>query len=469
MKNLSRISCRYSKLSTSNRLAKVRVIAAIIACVFFAGSMEASTLDEKIDSYILSYTKTNDFSGCVLAKKKSETLYSKCFGMANVEFDVPNSPDTKFKIGSISKQFTAAGILLLEEKGLLKTEDRLVKYLPEYPTAGNITIHHLLTHTSGILDIYALPNFQEINRKSLSLKQVTDEIFKNKIQGKPGTVYSYSNSGYTILARIIEETSGTSYAKFLETNIFKPLEMSSTGDFFDTGLVKKLAVGYDPKGYDGLVRPYYNNDVFVRGSGSIYSTVKDLSFWIDALRKERILNKKSSKKLFTNHINNYGYGISVYKSFGKDVFGHDGRISGYIADYLHYRDDEISLIILGNIQTGVADFFRRDIAAIIFGEDYKSRAKTILPSESYPANHRSLVGKYEFGTNFYVFLEIFDGILKARANEGSYSELVPMKNGRYFSRTLYSVIDFEYDENKKPVKMIWINNNGNRFEGEKMK
>ncbi|NNE98407.1 MAG: beta-lactamase family protein [Pyrinomonadaceae bacterium] len=457
----------FEKLTVGNSVWPC-VIGVVLLCIFFTVPVDASSLTEKIDSYVSSYTRTNDFSGCVLAKNKAETLYSKCFGMANVEFGVPNSPSTKFKIGSISKQFTAVGILVLEDQGLLNTRDSVVKYLPEYKSAKNITIHHLLTHTSGVLDIYALPNFQKINRDSLSLKQVTDEIFRNELQHKPGTVYAYSNSGYSILARIIEEVSGTTYSGFLETNVFKPLELNSTGDYFDNRVIKNLAVGYDPKGYDGLLRPDYTNDVFVRGSGSIYSTVNDLSRWIDALRKGRILSKRSRQKLFTNHISNYGYGISVYKSFGKEVFGHDGRISGYIADYLHYNDDEISVVILGNIQTGVADFFRRDIAAIIFGKEYKSRAKTIPPRTTYPANYRSLVGKYQFGPNFFVFLELFDGVLKARANEGSYSELVPLETGLYFSRTLYSSIDFEFDESKKPTRMIWVNNDGNRFEGEKV-
>ena len=444
-------------------------IKTLVLILFLAYSASATNFREKIDSYVSSYVRTNDFSGCVLIKKNQNVQYSDCFGKANVEFGVSNTLKTKFKIGSISKQFTAAGILLLEEQGKLKTDDFVSKHLPEYESAKKIKIHHLLTHTSGLINKDSLPNYREINRKSLSLKELTDEIFKNNLLSEPGKTYSYSNSGFAVLARIIEKISGTSYGEFLSENIFQPLKMNSTKDYFDNMVEENLAVGYDPKGYDKLIRPDYVNNVFLRGSGSLFSTIDDLTKWIEAIRDGKILNQKSRTKFLTNHNNNYGYGISVYKSFGKKVFGHDGRVSGYIADYLHYQDDNISIIILGNIQTGVANFLRRDIAAIIFEKEYKSRAKTILSNKSYPKHYKEFIGKYQFAPNFFVYIEEFEGVLKARANEGSYSELVPLSDGRYFSRMLYSYISFEFDEKKKTSKLIWLNSNGNKFEGTRVK
>lgn len=442
---------------------------AIALFLLLAGTLVANPLKTKVDGYVGTYVKTSDFSGCVLIRIKSKNAYLNCFGKANVAFGIENSPDTKFKIGSISKQFTAAAILKLEEKGLLKTSDPVAKHLPKYQQAQNITIHHLLTHTSGLIDIYSLPNFREINRKSLSLEEVTDEIFKTKPVSEPGKAYAYSNSGYTVLARIIEKVGKKPYGQFLEENIFAPLKMNSSGDFFDNAVVPLLAVGYDPKGYMGFLIPDYVNDVFVRGSGSLYSTVGDIAIWIDAIKKGRILSEESLTKLLTNHNNSYGYGISVYSSFGKKVFGHDGRISGYIGDYLHYREDDVSVVVLGNVQTGVADFLRRDIAAIVFGKDYKSKAKTIPGRDGYPSNSSLLPGRYQFGPGFAVFIEDLNGILKARANEGSYSELIPLNDGRYFIRMLYAYLEFEFDAKGKPVKLVWFNNDGNRFVGQKVK
>lgn len=442
----------------------MKLIALTVAILFLNAASHGFSLKTKIAEYVSTYTRTNDFSGCVLIRKKEKALFSDCYGKASFEFKVPNGASTKFKIGSISKQFTAAGILILEEQGRLKTSDPVAKHLPEY-AEEKITIHHLLTHTSGVLDIYSLPNFRKISTRRLSLREVTDEIFKNDLTAEPGAKYAYSNSGYTILARVIEEVSGIPYGEFLNRHLFKPLKMNSTGDYFDKDVVKNLATGYDPSGYDWVKRPDFTSDVFVRGSGSLYSTTGDIALWIEALVKGAILKEESRRKLFTNHTNNYGYGMSVYKSLDKKVFGHDGRISGYIADYLHYREDGISVIILGNIQTGVSDFFRNDIASIVFGKPYRSRAKSVAPKGSYPANFKSLAGKYRFSPGLTVYLDVFDGKLNARANEGSYSELIPLAAGRYFSRVLYSHIDFDYDEKDNPRKMIWINNDERRFEG----
>ncbi len=442
----------------------MKLIALTFAILLLNAAVHGFGLQTKIADYVSTYTRTNDFSGCVLVRKNQTALFSDCYGMASFEFKVPNSTSTKFKIGSVSKQFTAAGILILEEQGKLKTSDPVTKHLPEY-AEDKITIHHLLTHTSGVPDIYTLPNFRKISTRRLLLKEVTDEIFKTDLVAKPGANYAYSNSGYTILARVIEEVSGLPYGEFLNRHLFKPLRMNSTGDYFDQDVVNNLAAGYDPSGYDGVKRPDFTSDVFVRGSGSLYSTTGDIALWIDALDKGGILKEESRRKLFTNHRNNYGYGVSVYKSLDRNVFGHDGRISGYIADYLHYREDGISVIILGNIQTGVSDFFRSDIASIIFGKTYRSRAKSVAPKGSYPANVKSLAGQYRFSPGLTVYLDVFDGKLNARANEGSYSELVPLVDGRYFSRVLYSHIDFEYDEKNSPTKLIWINNDERRFEG----
>ncbi|REJ76069.1 MAG: class A beta-lactamase-related serine hydrolase [Acidobacteria bacterium] len=422
---------------------------------------------EKVDAYAMSYAKTGDFSGCILIRKAEETLYKGCFGKASYRFGLQNTISTKFKIGSISKQITASAILLLEEDGKLETTDLLSEHLGKTGPSDRITIHHLLTHTSGLVDIFALPNFRKINRKSLSLEEVTAEIFGNDLVSEPGKTYAYSNSGYTVLARIIEKVSGKSYGDFLEERIFGPLKMSSTGDYFDGPVIENLAEGYDPAGYDGVTRPEYVNDVFFRGSGSIYSSVGDVEKWVNALRDGKILKSASQKKLFTEHSGGYGYGISIYRSNENDVFGHDGRISGYIADYLHYRQEDVTIIILGNLQTGVADFLRRDLAAIVFGKEYKSRAKSTPARGNYPEGFEKLAGKYEFAPTLSVYVDVLDGKLKARANEGSYSEMVPLTDGKYFSRMLYSYIDFRTDDEGVPTTMIWINNDGNKFEGKK--
>ena len=424
------------------------------------------TLPDKIDTYISSYVNTNDFSGCVLATRNDSILFSECYGKANFSFNITNTLETKFKIGSISKQFTAAAILKLEEQGLLNTSDSLAKYFPQKSIVNNRTIHQLLTHTSGLVDIYDLPDFYSFSCGGVNFNEIVNMVLDQEPYFKPGERYQYSNGGYVVLARIIEIVSNQTYEEFISSSIFKELGMNSSGSGKKNEVVKYLAVGYDPFGYEKLIKTD-NIDYLTIGAGSLYSSPNDLLIWINSLKERLLLSETSYQKFFKNYGNAYGYGISVYKSFGKEVFGHDGRIAGYIADYLHYKEDDVSVIITGNIQTGVADFLRRDIAAIIFNQEYQTSAKNVPPATDYPPNVKNIPGAYSFGPSFTVYVEFVDGRLQARANQGAYSELVPLQDGRFFNRTLYAYIKFEEDENGTITKMIWENNDGNSFDGIK--
>lgn len=438
-----------------------------IIIVLYSFDVQSQDISNQIDEYAKSYNSTGDFSGCVQISKKGITIYKNCFGNANYSFNIPNQPETKFKIGSISKQFTAAAILLLEQHGKISTNDTLSKFFPWSNAANKITIEQLLTHTSGVTDIFNIPNFFTLSSQKKNILDISKMILNIDLEFKPGTQYQYSNGGYALLAYLIEKLSGVSYQEFLSTHIFKPLNMKATGHGIGNEVIINLAIGYDPSGYSGLKITDYIDPELLKGSGSLFSTVSDMQIWINSLKNKTLLNKESYGKLLNNYGHNYGYGISLYKSFDQSVFGHDGRINGFIADYLHYKEPDISIIILGNIQTGVADFFRRDIASIILNKDYKSRAKTILPDDQNAIEKEKLLGTYSFGPNFNVYIEDIEEKIQARANEGGYSELVLLKDGRFFSRTLYSYIEFKTDDKGVISKMIWTNNEGNSFEGLK--
>ncbi len=429
--------------------------------------VQGQDISKLINDYAASYATTGDFSGCIAISKKGEIVYEDCFGYANHSFKLPNDRQTKFKIGSISKQFTAAAILILEEKGMLNTSDTLSRFFPGNPNAQKITLHQLLTHTSGITDIYNVPDFKKISCQKLSISDLSALLLDMELNFEPGSNYQYSNGGFAFLAAIIEQISGTSYQQFLKENIFDPLNMNDTGHNKRNEVVAKLATGYDPSGYKDVKITDFIDPELHKGSGSLYSTTHDLHIWINSVKDQTLLSPDSYPKLLDNYGNNYGYGISVYKSFDKEVFGHDGRVNGYIADYLHYMEPDISVIILGNIQTGVADFFRRDIAAIVFGENYASRAKLITPGDMSSYNPGEILGVYAFGPNFKVYIEQLDDILQARANEGGSSELILLEDGRFFNRTLYAYIEFVKNEDGEVTGMIWTNNDGNSFEGPK--
>jgi CubicO group peptidase (beta-lactamase class C family) len=422
-----------------------------------------------ISSYASSYADTGDFSGCILVTKSDGLLYQQCFGLANEEEALENTPATRFMIGSVSKQFTSTAILLLEEQGLLHTGDTLSRFFDISDSASGITLEQLMTHTSGVPDIFNVPNFNNLSAEKINLKGLTDRLLQMPLDFDPGTQYQYSNGGYALLAQIIEQVSGVTFGDYISKNICIPLQLKHTGHNMSSDSIKNLAVGYDPVGYESKRITEFLDPELLKGSGSLYSTTEDLNKWITSIKTKSLLSNASFEKFLNDKGNNYGFGISVYTSFDKNVFGHDGRINGYIADYLHYIEDDISVIILGNIQTGVSDFFRRDIAAIIYNKAYKSRAKNTPPLERSSIPPKELEGVYAFGPNFNVYVEIKDGSIHARANEGGYSELVPLADNRYFSRTLYSYITFVRNEELKIEKMLWTNNDGNTFEGIKNK
>jgi len=382
----------------------------ILACLvlFSSGLIQSQEIAQKVEAYTNSYVQTGDFSGCILITKEGTSLYSGCFGKANLSFGVPNEIQTKFRIGSISKQFTAAAILVLEQQGKLKTSDLLSRFFPDIPKAKKISLEQLLTHKSGITDIYNIPDFNALSSRNTTISDIAAQVLNAELEFEPGTRYQYSNGGYAVLAEIIERTSEISYQEFLKEHLFDPLGMKNTGHAKGNAVVPYLAVGYDALAYSDLkITPYLAPEI-LKGGGSLYSTVGDLQFWINSINNKSLLEESSYEKFLKDYGNNYGLGISVYTSYDQNVFGHDGRVNGYIADYLHYRDSDVSIIILGNIQTGVADFFRSDIAAIVFGKEYKSRAKTALPNADGAVTPKPYLGTYAFGPNYKVYVEFLD-------------------------------------------------------------
>ena len=239
-------------------------------------------------------------SGCAaLVAQKGQILYKKAFGMADIELNVPMQADMVFRIGSITKQFTAVCILQLMEQGKLSLQDEITKFIPDYPTqAHKITIEHLLTHTSGIKSYTGMKNFQDIIRKDMKPEEVID-FFKNQpMEFVPGSKFNYNNSGYFLLGYIIEKVSGKTYPQYLEENIFKPLGMTNTVFGSNSKIIKNRASGYEP-GSDGIVNASLMSMTIPYAAGSIQSTVEDLYKWHQAVHAYKLVKKENLDKAFT--------------------------------------------------------------------------------------------------------------------------------------------------------------------------
>ena len=222
----------------------------LIFFLFLYSFTEGQDVVDLIDEYTASYVSKGDFSGCILVTDKGQIRYENCFGFSNHAFQVLNQTKTKFKIGSISKQFTATAILIMEQEGLLKTTDTISKFFPYNSHANQITIQQLLTHTSGITDIYNIPDFNTLSCQKKNIADLTKLLLTAELDFKPGLQYQYSNGGYAILAQIIEAVSGKTYQMYLKEKIFNPLKMNATGHAREHEIISNLAIGYDPYGYN---------------------------------------------------------------------------------------------------------------------------------------------------------------------------------------------------------------------------
>ena len=328
----------------------------------------------KIDTFLTKLTSNNMFSGSVLIAKDGKIILSKGYGLADEENDVLNTTKTKFRIGSLTKQFTAMAILILQERGKLDVQDKICKYVKDCPASWqDITIHHLLTHTSGIPDYTQLPGFDGKITLPMSVMQ-TIQLFKEKpLEFKPGSRWSYSNSGYHLLGYIIEQASGTRYQVFLRENIFGPLDLKDTDYDNNTIVVKHRAAGYASVGrkarYLDMSLPY--------SAGGLYSTVEDLYLWDQALYTDKLISKKSLALMFTPFAEvpgappfaAYGYGWLISKpKIDHPFVGHVGQIFGFASLIMRYPDDKVTLIVLSNLETTSIDGIQTTISDIVFSK-----------------------------------------------------------------------------------------------------
>jgi CubicO group peptidase (beta-lactamase class C family) len=335
-------------------------------------AVQGPQLALRVDEYIDTAVRENRFSGSILIAREGRVLVSKGYGLANRELGVPITPETKFRIGSLTKQFTAMAVMILQERGKWKVQDSVCNYVPECPAVwADITIHHLLTHTSGIPDLLSFPDFQKTMALPSPVAQ-TVERFKGKpLEFKPGAKFKYSNSGYVLLGYIIERVSGRTFEAFLQENIFAPLKMSNTGSDHNELIIRNRAAGYSKRG-DELINAPYIDMAIPTGGGSLYSTVEDLFLWDQALYAEKLVQKHSYETMLKPYaIADWGDGAAYGWFIGKDrsnrrYMGFLGGINGFAAQIMRYPDQKVLIVVLSNFSFAPVENIERDLADIVF-------------------------------------------------------------------------------------------------------
>src|SRR5947199_5748194 len=278
----------------------------ILACAGFAQDAVA-----RMEELVQSYVTAKQFMGSVLVAQQGKVLLSKGYGSANLEWEIPNSPTTKFRLGSITKQFTAASILLLEEQGKLKLDDPVKKHMSDAPAAWDkVTIFHLLTHTSGIPSFTSFSDYREKESQAMTPEKLVAWFRDKPLDFQPGEKWDYSNSGYVLLGYLIEKISGQSYADFVEQNIFKPLGMKDSGYDSNSAIIAHRAAGYMPTP-KGPVNASFVHMSIPLSAGALYSTTEDLLRWEQGLFGGKLLKAESLQKMTAPFKRDYAFGLEV--------------------------------------------------------------------------------------------------------------------------------------------------------------
>jgi CubicO group peptidase (beta-lactamase class C family) len=291
------------------------------------------------------YRNRDGFMGMAVVAKDNRILFAKNYGYANIEWHIPFAEDTRFPIGSLSKQFTAAAILLLQREGKLKTSDPVSLFYKEAPAAwAHITLRNLLTQTSGIPDF----DFSESVRNGpRPPRKEVETVAALPLKSEPGTAFDYSNANYVLLGMVIESVSGEPYCRFLQERIFEPLGLTQTGCDWRSDLIPHRASGYRPYGKSFL--PAEEDDLTgTTGAGSLYSTTGDLIRWTSALHSGRVLNQASLKEMTSPFLNGYAYGLEID---GASRIGHNGVIDGFYVGLDYLPETRTTVLVLSNVNT----------------------------------------------------------------------------------------------------------------------
>ncbi len=414
----------------------------------------------EMTTYLEAYLETSFFMGSVLIARAGEVLLSQGYGMANLEHGVANSPQTKFRLGSVTKQFTAAAILQLQDLGLLKVDSPISTYLPDYPQGGAITVHHLLTHTAGIPNYTSFPDYIQKQRTAMTLDEIIAWFSDKPLEFTPGERYSYSNSGYTLLTNLIEAVSAQSYADYLQHHIFEPLGMTHSGYDQSAPIVPHRASGYAP------AEEGYQNAAFIdmsipSGAGGLYSTVEDLYQWDQALYTNAVLSESSRQMIFAPAVGmgeengnaDYGYGWVIDHAYERDRVGHGGRIDGFTSSIARYPNEQVVIIVLSNLETAPVARINNDLAAILFGREYTfpQQRQTIALD---PAIYETYIGDYEFSPGIILSVTTESQRFFAQLTGQNRVEIFPESATQFFLKVVDAQLTFIVEGTGKAVRVI---------------
>lgn len=404
-------------------------------CILFT-TTQAQDLTTQFDNIVSKYYQDDMPGATILVAKDGKPIYRKAVGKANLELDVDMVPENVFMLASITKQFTAVAILMLEEQGKLNLDDPITKFIPDYPTHGKtITVHHLLNHTSGIKSYTGMGDLTKVARNDKTLDELI-EYFKNEpMDFDPGDAFAYNNSGYVLLGKIIEVLSNDTYENFIEKNIFDRLGMNNSSYGNNREIVKNRVDGYEQDA-NGYVNANYISMTLPHAAGSLTSTVDDMLKWQNALNNNTLIKEATfSKAIKGSELNNgehipYGYGLGEMNLKGSKGYTHSGGIFGTSTNGIYLMEEDVYVIGLSNCSCNDIGAVTQSLAATAIGKPFPTMKDVISLSEE---KMKQWVGAYEFedGAIRHVFMK--DGKLNSmrESETNTVFEIFPLSENRF--------------------------------------
>lgn len=421
-------------METIRRWAAPAICASIFFSLVTAGPAGATDtrLAKRIDRYVEPYIRANAFSGVVYLAKGDDVVYARPFGMANSEFGVPNRLDTRFAIASITKRFTSIILARLAQEKRISGDDVLAKWVPDFPSAEKITITHLATHYSGVRDPDRL---RRTIRMSRTPRETVDLLKTEPLGSEPGATYSYTTANYAILADVIEQVTGKPYADVVADFVYKPAEMTDSGELATTSVVPRLATGYMPDPFsDGLAVCGPEDSSWKLGGGSSYSTARDLHRFARALYSGKLLGTVRATERFRHS-----------KMFDRTVLSSSGSFPGAGANLLTFPDDGVTVVVLTNNYATVSGTIAESVAAMYFGREVPSPTVSLAVKPA-PMDPR-FTGDYEVvGRPWKFTLSLRGGRPVIAWNEIRMSALKRIDEDTWFSPLDWAKLTFRFRE-----------------------
>ncbi|HZI18188.1 MAG TPA: serine hydrolase [Pyrinomonadaceae bacterium] len=421
----------------------------------------------RLEEYMNASARADRFSGAVLVARDGKPVFVSAYGTADAENDVPLTPQHKFRLGSITKQFTAAAVMLLQERGKLSVQDPVCKHVAPCPEAWRpVTLHHLLTHTSGVPSFTSLPDYKKTEPLPSPVESTLARFRDLPLEFAPGESFNYSNSGYVLLGHVIERVSGKPYAEFVRQEIFAPLGMNDSGYDDPSRVVKRRARGYTFDGDELRNAPFLDMTI-PHAAGALYSTVGDLLLWDQALYTEKLLPRRAVEQMFTPARNGYAYGWASTRLFDRPLVTHNGGINGFTTNIMRFTGDRVTVVVLSNVESPHTDRVARDLAAVVFGQPYRVPAERAVAKVD-PKLYDDYAGEYQLAPAFSITITREGDRLFAQATGQPRFEIFPESETVFFLKVVEARLTFRRDEQGRVTGLV-LDQGGRQMPAGKVK